>query len=284
MPILAEMERLKRAPGDAPGEIFEFDSDEALYQYAKENVIVRVLFEQEAQKAEYEIPAEEIDSHVNEMIEKHGGKESFYRRYKLTEKDMPRVRKHIELNLRMEKLTDEICKDVAAPTEQELRQYYEEHKKEFFLPRQVRVLHIVKRPPSHDDEEVYEEMLDIRRRALKGENFAELSDKHSDCQDEPGGDLGFLSKGEMVDAFEAVVFSMEPGEISPVFLSQFGYHLAKVTDVREARQQSFPAARQSAIGRVLQLRRNDAVGNAVNMLRDRATIVEAEEEKAGAPC
>ena len=49
--------------------------------------------------------------------------------------------------------------------------------------------------------------------------------KYSDC-DGQGGDLGTFARGQMVENFENVVFKMKPGEISEVFQSEFGYHIA----------------------------------------------------------
>ena len=275
--IHAEAARLRQGGPDTPDEVQQLDSEESLYEYAKDSIIIRTLLEQEAEQSGSEVTSDEVSAGVQEIMDEHGGKEAFHSRFGLTDDDQPKIREHVELNLRVQKLTDEICGDVKEPTTEEAQRYYDEHKHEFVLPREIRVSHIVRRPTESDDAEIYEEMLDLRRRALKGEDFAELSDKYSDCQDEPGGDLGFFSRGRMVEAFETVVFSMEPGEISPVFLTDFGYHIAKVTDVKEARQQSFPSARDAIIEGVLHDRKNDEIGKAVGKLREKAAIEEAEE-------
>ena len=60
-------------------------------------------------------------------------------------------------------------------------------------------------------------------------DFGEMARKHSDCP-ENGGDLGYFGRGRMVAEFENVVFAMEPGQISDVFKTEFGYHIAVVTD------------------------------------------------------
>ena len=55
-------------------------------------------------------------------------------------------------------------------------------------------------------------------------------DKHTGA----GGDLGYLSKGNMLPEFEEIVFQMRVGEVSDVVESEFGYHILKLTDVRAA--------------------------------------------------
>ena len=59
-----------------------------------------------------------------------------------------------------------------------------------------------------------------------GEKFAELASKFSKCPSgKYGGTLGQFGRGKMVKEFEDAVFSIEPGNISGPFKTQFGYHL-----------------------------------------------------------
>jgi peptidyl-prolyl cis-trans isomerase D len=78
---------------------------------------------------------------------------------------------------------------------------------------------------------------DVIRRAKAGEDFAKLAGEISEDpgSKSKGGDLGWISKGEMVPAFETAAFAMGRGQISaePV-RSPFGYHAIKVLDVRAA--------------------------------------------------
>jgi parvulin-like peptidyl-prolyl isomerase len=67
------------------------------------------------------------------------------------------------------------------------------------------------------------------RRALAGEDFAALAKELSDdASAAEGGDLGFFEKGRMVPAFADAAFALQPGEISAVVETQFGYHVIKV--------------------------------------------------------
>src|SRR6266702_2589906 len=78
---------------------------------------------------------------------------------------------------------------------------------------------------------------DVIRRAKAGEDFARLA---AEISEDPGskskgGDLGWISKGEMVPAFEAVAFTLRRGEISPEPVrSPFGFHPIKVFESRAA--------------------------------------------------
>ncbi len=75
---------------------------------------------------------------------------------------------------------------------------------------------------------------DIRRRILNGESFEKLAKQFSadKLSGKKGGDIGFISKGIMDKAFDAVAFKLKKGEISQPVKDKFGYHLIKVVDIK----------------------------------------------------
>lgn len=78
-----------------------------------------------------------------------------------------------------------------------------------------------------------------------GKSFEDAANEHSrDGSGEDGGDLGWFSKGDMVEAFGNAVFSMEPGDISAPVQSQFGWHLIQVIAFREMPKPTFEEAEE----------------------------------------
>ena len=65
-----------------------------------------------------------------------------------------------------------------------------------------------------------------------------------------GGDLGYFTKGQMAKSFEEAAFSLKPGQVSGVVETQFGYHLIKVEDHREARMVTFDTVKEQIRGRL----------------------------------
>jgi peptidyl-prolyl cis-trans isomerase C len=71
-----------------------------------------------------------------------------------------------------------------------------------------------------------------RTRALAGEDFASLAAELSEGPTaKVGGDLGFTTRGQMLEAFDDAVWALEPGEISEVVESRIGYHVIKVEEI-----------------------------------------------------
>lgn len=105
-----------------------------------------------------------------------------------------------------------------------------------FIVTQHLSRHILIRPNelvSAEDAQVRLDQLKLRIEG--GEDFAELARSHSDDRGTAlrGGELGWLSPGALVPAFENEVNSLEPGGLSQPFKTQFGWHLVQLVDRRE---------------------------------------------------
>ena len=91
-------------------------------------------------------------------------------------------------------------------------------------------------PPIEDEEidAVIERLEGFRQRILEGESFRTLAIMYSDDAGSArrGGELGFVRRGELHPEFEAVAFSLEPGEVSEVVETRSGYHIIKPIERR----------------------------------------------------
>jgi peptidyl-prolyl cis-trans isomerase SurA len=88
-----------------------------------------------------------------------------------------------------------------------------------------------------DTLKAYKKAMDIRQRALAGEDFGKLAAELSEdpSAKENKGDLGYFSAFRMVYAFENAAYKTAKGSISNPVRTRFGYHLIKVNDIRENR-------------------------------------------------
>ncbi len=88
-----------------------------------------------------------------------------------------------------------------------------------------------------DTLKAYNRILDIRKRALNGEDFGNLAVENSGdpSAKENKGDLGYFTSFRMVYAFESAAYKTPVGKISAPVRTRFGYHIIKVEDVRDNR-------------------------------------------------
>lgn len=88
-----------------------------------------------------------------------------------------------------------------------------------------------------DTLKAYNKALDVRKKALAGESFEKLAEQYSEdpSAKENKGDLGYFSVFRMVYPFETGAYTTPKGEVSKPVRSRFGYHVIKVTDVRQNR-------------------------------------------------
>lgn len=196
-------------------------------EWARENVIERVLLRQAALSDPEPLAADLLDRTVDQLRTQTPGQSGC-----ILPGGAEELRSEVEAQLRLERLTNRVTSKVSAPRHKDITEYYRKHRDQFFAPETIHAAHIVKNVDEKATEEAVLEILRALQTELQqGADFAELADKHSDCPGR-GGDLGFFGRGQMVDEFEDVVFTMAPGEVSDIFRSPFGFHIAKVYEKR----------------------------------------------------
>lgn len=140
----------------------------------------------------------------------------------------------IKDQLLIEKMRDQIISKVVI-TPREVKKFFNSFPADSlpYLPAEVELFHIVKRPEPTDQalKEARARLETAREQIVRGEvSFQETAKKISDDGGSArlGGDLGEFGRGRMVPAFEEVAFKTKEGEISPVFKSEYGFHIMQV--------------------------------------------------------
>jgi len=127
--------------------------------------------------------------------------------------------------MRRQKLIADISTEVPQPTDDEVRAYYEANPVEFKSGEEVHVRQIL----------VHDEALanDIAAKLKAGGSFEELSAENSLAPNaKKGGDIGYVSRGELPKRFEDEIFSLQPGHASGVIQTDNSFHIFKVDDRR----------------------------------------------------
>ncbi|MEI6810109.1 MAG: peptidylprolyl isomerase [bacterium] len=269
-----ELATLKERYGEqlSPDELSEKAAE--LASDARENAIERVLLAQEARKSIPEISPVETDRRLLEVMQHYGSKEV---PADVPAEEVTKMKSAIADGLRLEKYFALVCKDVPKPTKEDCRAYYDANAETFMSPEMIRASHIVRQPARGEDFGAFTaEMLNIRTQALNGGDFAKLAGQHSQCDDK--GELGWFPRGSMVEGFEKVVFGMEAGQVSDVFRTEFGYHIAKVHEKRAPGPIPFESILKKIKEVLHEQRKNDEIGRVVDGLRTTANIVETPEK------
>jgi parvulin-like peptidyl-prolyl isomerase len=247
------------------------DEKEA-FEAVSRQMIEWALIRQNAEKSGLPVSPEEIEEGFEQLCQSHGGKEPFFQRFGLKEENIADVKLDVERNRRIKKFLDDLSKNVPEPADEAVSAFYAENKQRFLHPEKVHAAHIVKHPQGEPAEmKAAAELTATRRRLLAGEDFMTVANEDSECND-TSPDLGEFARGQMVPEFELVVFSMNVGEISPVFKSQFGLHIATVLSRTDAQPMTLDECRSRIVEQLRYDVKNDVIGAWVDAERLRAEI------------
>ena len=128
----------------------------------------------------------------------------------------------------------------------DLKAYYDQNAQRLAMKEERRASHILitadKAAPESDRQKAKAKALELADLVKKSpDSFADVARKNSqDPGSAPaGGDLDFFARDAMVKPFSDAAFSMKKGDVSDVVESEFGYHIIKLTDIKEAKQRTF---------------------------------------------
>ena len=185
-----------------------------------------------------------------------------------------------EDRLRMESLVNRITSHAAPPRHKEIVAYYLKNRDSFHEAETARVAHIVKNVDERASEEIVLAAMERARDDLAaGRSFGEIADEISDCPGK-GGELAWFGRGEMVAAFEDAVFSLSPNEVSGIIRTEFGFHIAKLLELRPAGIRRLEEVTDQISRHLLEEKKQKRLHQYVDSLRARAAV--QREEMPGA--
>ncbi len=244
-----------------------------LTQWSKENVTERILIQQQARKFDCEINPEEIETALNEA------KKQFANSHRPDEAvdalDNQKLKKEIVLKIKVEHLLEDVCRDLPEPSDKNIRKFYNKNKDNFRTPERIRASHIVKHINWQTDEKTAQTTIEKANQELQnGGVFEMLVQKYSDCP-QNNGDLGYFTRGQMVEEFDDVLFNLNKGQTSDVFRTRFGFHIAKLYDREPAKTLPIKQAGEKIIPTLKAENKTKAIENYVDELKNKAQIKEA---------
>src|SRR5262249_19918731 len=128
----------------------------------------------------------------------------------------------------------------------DIERAYNNSIEQYSSPEQVRASHILLKTEGKDDAAVKAKAEQLLKQVKAGADFADLAKKNSEdeASAKNGGDLDYFGRGRMVAEFDQAAFSMQPGQISDLVKTQYGYHIIKVIDKKAATTRPLADVRQ----------------------------------------
>jgi len=261
-------------------------------QYAKqlreqfiEQTIRRQLLDEKVKQANIVITDKEVMSTIEEIAASQReplSLEEFKKKLEKYGQSFDSVKEEVRKGLARNRFMEAQWAGKINVTEEDALKYYQENPKQFETPEQVRASHILIKPeftdPNADPNEAKAKAKakteDLLKQLKEGADFAELAKSHSACPSAPkGGDLGFFPRGETTPAFENAAFELEIGKISEIVETEYGYHIIKVTEHKDASTTSFEQAKDDIIKQLTQTKQSEIAEEYLESLKAGAKIV-----------
>ncbi|GAA5148629.1 hypothetical protein GCM10023213_45230 [Prosthecobacter algae] len=257
------------------------ERDQEFRGYAKDNLVSRVLLNQESVKRFPEVSDEDVSARLQKLIEEAGGETQFYMNIGMPYKDEAVVRENVKGGVRLDKMLGDIYGADPDYSEEELTAAYESNLPLYMTEEIIRVAHITKNlQGAQSRNEVFKTMRELRTQLLAGADFMTLAEEHR-ADEQQQIDLGWFKRGEFMEEFEVIAFSMNDREISPVFTTQLGFHLCTVLGRKSPEAIPFAAVKEAVRQRLLESHKDTRFNEFIAQLKSEAKIEDTDPDEAG---
>lgn len=187
-------------------------------------------------------------------------------------KDVESVAANVERQLRIQRLVETEVLSGIIVADEEIADYFERNREDFVRPETVDVSQILV-----DDEEQAKE---LRKTLVSGTaSFEDLARERSQGPEAAsGGHLGVFAPGELPASFESQVFALEPGELSEVVPTDFGYHLFRVNRREGEKPLSLEDAKEAIRVQLLREKSDEAMERYLDELERRYPVTVHREK------
>jgi len=198
---------------------------------------------QEAKSRSIEVNPGEVKAMLESTKKMYISEDKFKQALKEQGFTLAQYSKMLEDQLHIKRLVDQEVKLKTSVDIEEIRNYYNTNKSEFFHETQYRIKHIlIKDSPGEDAEKRAQEVL---AKLKEGEDFSILAKKYSeDPNASSGGDLGFLEEDKLIPEIKEVIKTLKLGEASDIIKTRLGYQIMKVEAIKEAQAKNLDEVKE----------------------------------------
>jgi peptidyl-prolyl cis-trans isomerase C len=290
--IKPRLEMMARQASQLPPAFAE-QREKELRQQALEQLISRQLLDERVKSENIVVSEEEVISALAKMLSAQEplSLDDLKKQIESRGQSFDEIKQQTQKGLAYQKVMEAQWAGKINVTEDDAKKYYDENPKRFETPEQIRASHILIKPvftdpnvdPNADPNEAKAKARaktqDLLKQIKGGADFAELAKAHSTCPLAPkGGDLGFFPRGQATLPFEKAAFELEVGQISDIVETEYGYHIIKVTDHKDAGVTSFEQAKDNIIEQLTREKQSEFASKYIESLKAAANIVYPSEE------
>jgi peptidyl-prolyl cis-trans isomerase C len=275
--------QLERLSGQQMPAQFVEQYKKQLRKNALDSIIIEHLLDEKIKENNITVTEEEVNKHLEEMaVQQKLTMDDLKALIEASGQTLEVVKKQIQKGLGYQKLMDKLWAGQISVTEDDAKKYYDEHPDMFTVQEQIRASHILIKPdasetdPNKAKATAKAKAEDLLGQTRKGADIAELAKTNSACPSAAkGGDLGWFQRGQMVKSFEDAAFALKVGQTSDVVETQYGYHIIKVTDHKDAGTTPFEEVKDNVIKSLTQKKQGEFITKYVSSLKAESKIVYA---------
>ena len=255
-------------------------NEEQLKRYEndiRETLINRALLLQQSQEQGIDVKGSQVTEALDQFKAAFKDEKDYQKA--LTEMDFTEamLKEQMKNGLSIKTLIDKEVMPSVSVSDQQVRSFYDDNPDLFRKPEQVKASHILIQVPENANAAKKAKALAtieaLKTRIDNGENFATLAMEHSEGPSKTkGGDLGFFDKKQMVPPFSEAAFALEPGQVSDVVETRFGYHLFRVTDRQAEQTMAFNDVKEAISTRLRKEQEGQKIDAYLKKLKEHADI------------
>jgi peptidyl-prolyl cis-trans isomerase C len=271
---ISVLSRQKQLPADTQQE-----RNVNLFKGAVDNIVIETLLKNEARRQNLAPDQAKVEQQWQQILKNFPSQAEFQKALIAQGLTDAKLRQNIEESMKIQQVLDLAVKDVPLATDAEIQKFYDDNSQKFLRQEQVHAAHILllvdKNSTPEQKAEIKKKLEEIRVEIESNKiTFADAAAKYSQdtANSTKGGDLGFFTRGRMVQPFEEAAFSAEPGSLSQVFETQFGFHIIRVIEKKEAGKISLEETKADIKRLLDQTSLRKATQKYVNDLRAKAMI------------
>ena len=249
------------------------------YRKVLDQLIANELLLQEAKAAGVTATEDEVNKQLGELKGRFPSPEKYQEELKkngLTEAEL--VKQTRETMMVQKFVETKVINDVKV-SDQDVKAFYDKNPDKLTRPERVHLRHILvavaKTATAEDKKKARAKVDELLAKLKAGGDFAKIAEESSDDPGSKprGGDLSWVSRGQMVPPFESAAFALkQPNEISPVVESQYGFHIIQLLEHQNAGLVPYDEVKDRIAGFLKQQQQKEKFFDHIKTLKDKAKV------------